>query len=79
MPPPSGRAIQMSDCDVPWPKNQNPNAIFLPFGDQTGSNAAPRRSRQLGHSRVAITADVYGHPDDDALTEAAARVGQLLS
>ena len=31
-------------------------------------------SRQLGHSSIAITADVYGHPDDKALEEAARRM-----
>jgi integrase len=36
-------------------------------------------SRQLGHSSVAITADVYGHPDDDALSQAAERLGALLT
>lgn len=35
-------------------------------------------SRQLGHSSIAITADVYGHPDDDAAAEAAAKVGAIL-
>jgi integrase len=35
-------------------------------------------SKQLGHASVAITADVYGHPDDRALEEAARKVGGLL-
>ncbi len=38
-------AIQRSDCDVP--RRKNPKAIFLPFGDQTGSNAAPRRASRI--------------------------------
>ena len=28
-------------------------------------------SRQLGHASIAITADVYGHPDDEAAAQAA--------
>lgn len=36
-------------------------------------------SRQLGHSSVAITADVYGHADDKALAEAAEQIGAVLS
>jgi hypothetical protein len=32
-------------------------------------------SCQLGHASVAITADVYGHPDDRALEQAARRMG----
>jgi integrase len=35
-------------------------------------------SRQLGHGSIAITADVYGHPDDDAFDEAARRMESLL-
>ena len=35
-------------------------------------------SKQLGHASVAITADVYGHPDEEALQEAARRMGTLL-
>ena len=35
-------------------------------------------SKQLGHASVAITADVYGHPDDDALEEAARKMGTVL-
>jgi integrase len=35
-------------------------------------------SRQLGHSSIAITADVYGHPDDDAAAEAATKLGAIL-
>jgi integrase len=35
-------------------------------------------SKQLGHASVAITADVYGHPDDGALEEAARRIGNAL-
>ena len=35
-------------------------------------------SRQLGHASIAITADVYGHPGDDALEEAARRMGTVL-
>jgi integrase len=35
-------------------------------------------SKQLGHSSISITADVYGHPDDQALEGAAERVGRLL-
>jgi integrase len=35
-------------------------------------------SRQLGHSSVAITADVYGHPDDKALEDAARQMGTVL-
>jgi integrase len=35
-------------------------------------------SRQLGHSSVAITADVYGHADDKALEEAAQRMEAVL-
>lgn len=35
-------------------------------------------SKQLGHASVAITADVYGHPDEEALTEAARKVGTVL-
>ncbi len=35
-------------------------------------------SKQLGHSTVAITADVYGHPDDKALADAADLVGGVL-
>lgn len=35
-------------------------------------------SRQLGHSSVAITADVYGHADDKALEGAARTVGTVL-
>ena len=36
-------------------------------------------SKQLGHASVAITADVYGHPDDDALMQAAKRLGAVLA
>jgi integrase len=36
-------------------------------------------SRQLGHSSIAITADVYGHPDDNAAAEAAAKMGATLN
>jgi integrase len=32
-------------------------------------------SRQLGHASIAITADVYGHPDHKAASEAAEIVG----
>lgn len=35
-------------------------------------------SRQLGHASIAITADVYGHPDDQALEEAARKMGTAL-
>jgi integrase len=35
-------------------------------------------SRQLGHSSIAITADVYGHPDETALAEEAAIVGRAI-
>jgi integrase len=35
-------------------------------------------SRQLGHASIAITADVYGHPDDEAAAEAARQVGSVL-
>lgn len=35
-------------------------------------------SRQLGHSSLAITADVYGHPDDKALEEAAAKIADVF-
>lgn len=35
-------------------------------------------SRQLGHASIAITADVYGHPDDKALEEAARKVSDAL-
>jgi integrase len=35
-------------------------------------------SKQLGHASVAITADVYAHPDEDALKEAARRMGTVL-
>ena len=35
-------------------------------------------SRQLGHASVAITADVYGHPDQEALKEAARKMGTVL-
>jgi integrase len=35
-------------------------------------------SKQLGHASVAITADVYGHPDEEALEEAARRIGEVL-
>jgi integrase len=35
-------------------------------------------SKQLGHSSVVITADVYGHADDKALEEAAEQVGTIL-
>jgi len=35
-------------------------------------------SRQLGHASIAITANVYGHPDDKALEEAAERLGGIL-
>ncbi len=34
-------------------------------------------SRQLGHSSVAITADVYGHDDQEAAVEAAERLGEM--
>ena len=33
-------------------------------------------SRQLGHASLAITADVYGDPDDDAAAVAAALGGK---
>ena len=36
-------------------------------------------SRQLGHASIAITADVYGHPDDNAASEAAEIVGRVIS
>jgi len=36
-------------------------------------------SKQLGHASVAITADVYGHPDDKALAQAAEQLGALLA
>jgi integrase len=35
-------------------------------------------SRQLGHASIAITADVYGHPDDEAAALAAAALGEIL-
>jgi integrase len=35
-------------------------------------------SKQLGHASVAITADVYGHPDEDALKDAARKMGTVL-
>jgi len=35
-------------------------------------------SKQLGHASVAITADVYGHPDTEALEEAARKMGTVL-
>jgi integrase len=35
-------------------------------------------SKQLGHASVAITADVYGHPDEEALKEAARKMGTVL-
>jgi len=35
-------------------------------------------SRQLGHSSIAVTADVYGHPDDQAREEAARTIGAAL-
>ena len=35
-------------------------------------------SKQLGHASVAITADVYGHPDDKALEDAAQRMARVL-
>jgi integrase len=35
-------------------------------------------SRQLGHASVAITADVYGHPDEEAREAAARRIGTVL-
>jgi integrase len=35
-------------------------------------------NRQLGHSSIAITADVYGHPVDEALTEAAQKMASVL-
>jgi integrase len=33
---------------------------------------------ELGHASVAITADVYGHVDEVALTEAARRMEGVL-
>jgi integrase len=36
-------------------------------------------SPQLGHASIAITADVYGHPDDKAASEAAEIVGRVIS
>jgi integrase len=35
-------------------------------------------SKQLGHASIAITADVYGHPDDDAQATAAAKLRAVL-
>jgi integrase len=35
-------------------------------------------SRQLGHASIAITADVYGHPDDEAAAVAAQALGEIL-
>lgn len=35
-------------------------------------------SRQLGHASIAITADVYGHPDDEATAVAAQALGEIL-
>ena len=35
-------------------------------------------SRQLGHASIAITADVYGHLDDDAKATAAAKLRAVL-
>jgi integrase len=35
-------------------------------------------SRQLGHASIAITANVYGHPGDQALEQAAERLGGIL-
>jgi integrase len=35
-------------------------------------------SKQLGHSSISITADVYGHPDGEALKEAARKMGTVL-
>jgi integrase len=35
-------------------------------------------SKQLGHASVAITADTYGHPDENALKEAARKMGTVL-
>jgi integrase len=34
--------------------------------------------KQLGHASVAITADVYGHPDDKALEDVARQIGTVL-
>jgi len=36
-------------------------------------------SRQLGHASIAITADVYGHPDEQAAALAAERFGAILT
>jgi integrase len=35
-------------------------------------------SRQLGHSSVAVTGDIYLHDSDEAATDAAAKVGAIL-
>jgi integrase len=35
-------------------------------------------SRWLGHASIAITADIYGHPDDDASAKAAGLMGTVL-
>ncbi len=35
-------------------------------------------SKQLGHASVAITSDVYGHPDEKAAAEAAELAAQML-
>jgi integrase len=35
-------------------------------------------SRQLGHASIAITADIYGHPDADAQAAAAAKLRSVL-
>jgi integrase len=36
-------------------------------------------SLQLGHASIAITADVYGHPDEEAAAQAAEIVGRALA
>ena len=36
-------------------------------------------SETLGHSSIAVTADIYGHLLDDARAEAAAAMGRALS
>jgi integrase len=35
-------------------------------------------SRQFGHASMAITADVYGHPDDEAAATAAEALEEIL-
>lgn len=83
-----GSLVQPSTFSARW-KRLEKEACVPPIGlhgarhtHATLALAAGARldvvSRQLGHASIAITADVYGHPDEEAAAVAAALVGRMI-